>query len=79
MSYMLAPPCAIYTCLWEKPQMRDRGEPEALSEALQDGSREIGRVKHGQGDQELQRKRGERERTIVKFAWENDHVYVKLA
>ena len=57
-SYMLAPPCAIYTCLWEKPQMRDRGEPEALSEALQDGSREIGRVKHGQGHQELQRKRG---------------------
>ena len=34
--------------------MGDGGEPEALSETLQDGSREIGRVEHGQGHQELQ-------------------------
>ena len=35
--------------------MRDGCQPEALSEALEDGSREIGRVEHGQGDQKLKR------------------------
>ena len=36
--------------------MRERGELEAFSEALEDGSREIGRVEHGQGDQKLKGK-----------------------
>ena len=53
--------------------MRERGELEAFSEALEDGSREIGRVEHGQGDQKL--KGGARENTIRKFTWENDDVY----
>ena len=43
----------MVTYLREKPQVRQRGELEALPEALEDGPREVRRVEDGQRHQQL--------------------------